>query len=209
MNATVDNLWVLAGLPNQNCIRGRLDYTIFCTLRAAVRQPATACCRAAARGGLAGSDYTICCTLLAAVRQPAPAGCIAAARGGARWLRLHHLLQSAGRRPAAGSGRLQGCGAWGPAGLDDTIFCTLRTAVRQPASAGCRTAARWGFLLRRHHVLSSASSCPAIGFGWLLEGAHHCTIWPSPRPRTIICDFHLPADFRLDILFPHIFRFLH
>ncbi len=26
---------------------------------------------------------------------------------------------------------------------------------------------------------------------------------------SIICDFHLPVDFRLDILFPHIFRFLH
>ncbi len=26
---------------------------------------------------------------------------------------------------------------------------------------------------------------------------------------SIICDFHFPADFRLDILFPHIFWFLH
>jgi hypothetical protein len=26
---------------------------------------------------------------------------------------------------------------------------------------------------------------------------------------SIICDFHLPVDFRLDILFPHIFWFLH
>ncbi len=60
-----------------------------------------------------------------------------------------------------------------------------RRSVRvQPASAGCRAAARWGFLLRRHHVLSSASSCPAIGFGWLLEGAPHCTICPPPSPQT-------------------------
>ncbi len=26
---------------------------------------------------------------------------------------------------------------------------------------------------------------------------------------SIICDFHVPVDFRLDILFPHIFWFLH
>jgi hypothetical protein len=26
---------------------------------------------------------------------------------------------------------------------------------------------------------------------------------------SIICDFHCPVDFRLDILFPHIFWFLH
>jgi hypothetical protein len=85
--------------------------TIFCTLRAAVRQPAPTGCIAAARGGLAGSDYTFLCTLRAAIRQPALAGCRAAARGRARRLRRQHLLHSTGRRPAAGSGRLQGCGA--------------------------------------------------------------------------------------------------
>jgi hypothetical protein len=26
---------------------------------------------------------------------------------------------------------------------------------------------------------------------------------------SIICDFHMPVDFMLDILFPHIFWFLH
>ncbi len=45
------------------------DDTIICTLRAAVRQPAPAGCRAAARGGLAGFNDTIFCTLWAAVRQ--------------------------------------------------------------------------------------------------------------------------------------------
>jgi hypothetical protein len=64
-------------------------------------------------GRLAGSDDNIFCTLRAAVRQSAPAGCRAAARGEARWLRLHHVLHSAGRHPAAGPGRLQGCGALG------------------------------------------------------------------------------------------------
>ena len=64
-------------------------------------------------GRLAGSDDNILCTLRAAIRQPAPAGCRAAARGEARWLRLHHLLHSAGRRPAAGPGRLPSCSALG------------------------------------------------------------------------------------------------
>jgi len=185
------------------------DDTILCTLRAAVRQPAPAGCRAAVRleacwlrlhhllhatgrspaagscrlqgccsRGLAGSDTTTPCTPAAgscrlhccdaAIRQPAPAGCRAAARGEARWLRLHHLLHSAGRHPAAGPGRVQGCGAWGgslapttpssalcgpPSGSrlrpvaklqraggscsDDTMFCHLRAAVLQSASAGC------------------------------------------------------------------------
>jgi hypothetical protein len=187
------------------------DYTIFCTLRAAVRQPAPAGCRAAAPGGSPAPTPP-----LPALRQPAPAGCIVATRGEARWLRRQHPLHSTGRSPAIGSCRLQGCGARGGslapttpssalcgppsgsrprpgaglrrvgrlAGSDYTIFCTLRAAVRQPASAGCQAAARWGFLLRRHHVLSSASSCPAIGFGWLLEGAPHCTICPPPSPLT-------------------------
>ncbi len=39
-------------------------------------------------------------------------------------------------------GQLLDCGARGLAGFDDSIFCTLRAAVRQPASAGCRAAAR-------------------------------------------------------------------
>jgi hypothetical protein len=85
----------------------------FPSLRAAVRQPASADCRAAARGGLSGSDYTIFYTLLAAVRQPAPAGGITAALEGACLLRLHHLLHSTGRRPAAGSCRLLDCCVWG------------------------------------------------------------------------------------------------
>ena len=119
-------------------------------------------------GRLAGSDDNILCTLRAAVRQSASAGCRAAARGEARWLRLHHPLHSAGRHPAAGPGRVQGCGAWGgslapttpssalcgpPSGSrlrpvaklqraggscsDDTMFCHLRAAVLQSASAGC------------------------------------------------------------------------
>jgi hypothetical protein len=37
------------------------------------------------------------------------------------------------------------CSALGPAGFDNNIFCTLRAAVRQPASAGCRAVARWEF----------------------------------------------------------------
>jgi hypothetical protein len=84
----------------------------FCTLRAAVRQPAPACCWTAARGGPhcpAGFDDNIFCTLLAAVRQPASAAASADCRAAARW----------------GS-----CS-------DDTMFCHLRAAVRQSASAGC------------------------------------------------------------------------
>ncbi len=91
-------------------------------------------------GRLAGSDDNIFCTLRAAVRQLAPAGCGAAARGDARWLRLHHPLHSAGRHPAAGPGRLQGCGAWGP--QDST---RTSSALCGPL---CRAAACWGFLLR-------------------------------------------------------------
>ena len=139
------------------------DYTIFCTLRAAVRQPAPAGCRAAAPGGSPAPTPP-----LPALRQPAPAGCIVATRGEARWLRRQHPLHSAGRHPAAGPGRVQGCGAWGgslapttpssalcgpPSGSrlrpvaklqraggscsDDTMFCHLRAAVLQSASAGC------------------------------------------------------------------------
>jgi hypothetical protein len=48
---------------------------ILCTLSAAVRQPAPAGCRAAARGGLASSEDNICCILLATILQPASAGC--------------------------------------------------------------------------------------------------------------------------------------
>ncbi len=43
--------------------------------------------------------------------------------------------------------------------------------------------------------------CHMTSVGWLEIMIHHT---PS-----IICDFHLPVDFRLDILFPHIFGFLH
>jgi hypothetical protein len=64
-------------------------------------------------------------------------------------------LQCVGGSPASTTPSAALCSAWGPAGFDDNIFCTLRTAVRQPVSACCRAAARWGFLLRRHHVLSS------------------------------------------------------
>jgi hypothetical protein len=107
------------------------------------------CC---AREGLAGSEYTIFFSLRAAVRQPDPAGCRTAVRGDS---------------PASTTPSAALCSAWGSAGFDDNIFCTLLAAVRQPASAGCRAAAPWGFLLRRHHVVSSAGSCPAFGFGWL------------------------------------------
>jgi hypothetical protein len=71
-------------------------------LRAAVRQPAPAGCRAAARGELAGFDNTIFCRLLGAVRRLIPAGCRAVARG---WL----------------------------TGFDNITFCTLRSTVRKPA----------------------------------------------------------------------------
>ncbi len=41
----------------------------------------------------------------------------------------------------------------------------------------------------------------SVGQGWLEIMIQHT---PS-----IICDFHFPVDFRLNILFPHIFWFLH
>ncbi len=43
--------------------------------------------------------------------------------------------------------------------------------------------------------------CHMTSVGWLEIMIQHT---PS-----IVCDFHLPVDFRLDILFPHIFWFLH
>ncbi len=43
--------------------------------------------------------------------------------------------------------------------------------------------------------------CYMTSVGWLEIMINHT---PS-----IICDFHFPVDFRLDILFPHIFWFLH
>ncbi len=65
-------------------------------------------------------------------------------RSGARLLQRNHLLQSTGRHPAAGSCRLQGCNA---RGLQDSTttsytFHWALAAVRQPAPAGCWTAAR-------------------------------------------------------------------
>ena len=161
------------------------DYTIFCTLRAAVRQPAPAGCRAAAPGGSQAPTPP-----LPALRQPAPAGCIVATRGEARWLRRQHHLHSTGRRPARGCCRVQGCGARGGslAGSDYTIFCTLRAAIRQPAPAGCRAAARgearW---LRLHHLLHSAGRRPAAGFGRLPS----CSALGVPAPTTpcsVICE---------------------
>jgi hypothetical protein len=191
------------------------DYTIFCTLRAAVRQPAPAGCRAAAPGGSPAPTPP-----LPALRQPAPAGCIVATRGEARWLRRQHPLHSTGRSPAIGFCRLQGCGARGGslapttpssalcgppsgsrprpgaglrrvgrlAGSDDNILCTLRAAIRQPAPAGCRAAARgearW---LRLHHLLHSAGRRPAAGFGRLPS----CSALGVPAPTTpcsVICE---------------------
>jgi hypothetical protein len=132
--------------------------TIFCTLQAAVRQPASVGCTAAgllrAPGGLGG--------LLA---QPGRANDHSApgpqSRAGSRFwsvavfgqreacrLRRHHLLHSAGRRPAAGFGRLPGCCAparrvrqlrrhhlyiWHSVGSP--------AAVWQPALVSCRDAA--------------------------------------------------------------------
>ncbi len=43
--------------------------------------------------------------------------------------------------------------------------------------------------------------CHMTSVGWLEIMIHHT---PS-----IICDFHFPVDFRLDVLSPHIFWFLH
>jgi hypothetical protein len=191
------------------------DYTIFCTLRAAVRQPAPAGCRAAAPGGSPAPTPP-----LPALRQPAPAGCIVATRGEARWLRRQHPLHSTGRSPAIGFCRLQGCCArggslaptttssalYGPqsgnrllpvaglrragrlAGSDYTIFCTLRAAIRQPAPAGCRAAARgearW---LRRQHPLHSAGRHPAAGPGRVQGcGAWGGSLAPT-TPSSALC----------------------
>jgi hypothetical protein len=79
----------------------------------------------------AGFDSTILCTLQTATL-----------------LRRYHLLHSVGSSQTSGLGQLQGCGARGPglADSDDTIFCTLRAAVRQPAPACCRASTRVGGL---------------------------------------------------------------
>jgi hypothetical protein len=90
-------------------------------------------------GGLAGSSDTIFCTLRATVRQSAPAawqwlhGCCT--RGVCR-LQQHHLLHSTGHRPAAGSGRLQGCSTWGARLLLLNHLLKMLAAVWQPAPAG-------------------------------------------------------------------------
>ncbi len=125
--------------------------------------------RSARRGSGEGIAWPFSC-----MRQPAPAGC--GARGGS----LAPTTTSSalcgppsGNRPRPGAG-LRRVGRL--AGSDYTIFCTLWAAVRQPAPAGCQAAVPWGFLLRRHHVLSSASSCPAIGFGWLYH-SHFTRGW--------------------------------
>ncbi len=85
------------------------------------------------------SDYTFLCTLRAAVRLPARAGCRAAARGEARWLRLHHLLHSAGRRPAAGSGRLLSYSTlWVPAPTTPcSVICEQSGNRLRLAVGGC------------------------------------------------------------------------
>jgi hypothetical protein len=118
-------------------------------------------------------------------------------------------MHSAGRIPAVSFSRLQGCGAWGPAGFDilraavrqpahasclaaargglaafdNTAFCTLRAAVWQPASAGCLAAARGGFAgsddTMFFHLLAAVRQSDSAGC-WRLPP----TIWPFPRPRT-------------------------
>jgi hypothetical protein len=89
--------------------------------------------------------------------------------GGARRLRVHHLLLSAGRRPAAGSCRLQDCSAWGLAGFYYAICCTLqRMGVRR---------------IRRQHLLHSAGRRPAAGFGRLPS----CSTLGVPAPTTPCC----------------------
>ncbi len=60
------------------------------TARAAIRQPAPACCGLAAHGRLAGVDDLF--TALAAIRQPASAGCCVVVYG----------TQPSGGRPLAG-----------------------------------------------------------------------------------------------------------
>ena len=123
-------------------------------------------------GRLAGSDYTILCTLRAAIRQPAPAGCRAAARGEARWLRLHHLLHSAGRRPAAGFGRLPSCSALGV------------PAPTTPCSVICEQ-------LSCNRLRLAVGGCPPLHYMPLpqpsnrITPSHTCTIHlmgPTPTP---------------------------
>ncbi len=110
-------------------------------------------------GGLTSFDTTIFCTLRAAVWQPAPADCWDAAHGvslaptissyALYWppsgslLRLVALLRRFGGSPASttpSSAPVAGVLGVGLAGPDNTIFCTLRAAVRQQAPAGCRAA---------------------------------------------------------------------
>jgi hypothetical protein len=43
--------------------------------------------------------------------------------------------------------------------------------------------------------------CHMAIVGWLEIMIHHTA--------SIVCDFHFPVDFRLDVLFPHILWFLH
>jgi hypothetical protein len=84
------------------------------------------------------------------------------------WIRLHHLLHSTGRRPAAGSGPLQGCSARGARRLRHHHL--LHSTGRRPAAGpgplqGC-TGSTWGARqLRHHHLLHSSSHTFGPQFG--------------------------------------------
>ncbi len=70
----------------------------------------------------------------------------------------------------------------GPSGFEDNIFCTLLAAVRQPASAGCRAAARWVIACSDdtmfYHLLAAVWQLASSGC-WRVPP----TIGPPPRPR--------------------------
>jgi hypothetical protein len=87
---------------------------------------------------------------------------------GACLLRLHHLLHSARRHPAAGSGRLQGCGERGGSPAPTTPSVALYWppfgSRLRPVAGLRRGEARW---LRRHHLLHSFGRRPAAGSGRL------------------------------------------
>ena len=111
--------------------RGELagfNNTIVCTLRAAIRQPASAGCWVGARGELAGFDNTIVCPLRVAIRQPASAGCWVGAPGELACFdnTIVYTRRAAARQPA-----LAGCRALDCLRLLHIFCCTPLTTTQR------------------------------------------------------------------------------
>ncbi len=66
----------------------------------------------------------------------------------------------------------------------------------------------WGIIFTTKFSLKSVSAGGGICLFCHMTSVGRLEIMIHNTPF-IICGFHFPVDFRLDILFPHIFWFLH